>query len=374
MVKKPRNPKRGLSWGQGSCEVRGTKYIARWMEDDRKRSRTFYNQDDCEDFLRARHRRMVSGRWVDPQDRTVADLIEGWLERNRNDWKPNTYATYRMRAESHVLPSLGDVPAHLLTVARVQHWIDGLRRQGYSPSMIDAATRVLSAAYREAMGLEIVSTNPVAHTKRPDIQKRAVTVWTVKEVQAVLHVLRDSPMWHALYRLTITTGIRPGELRALRWTDIDLPKRTMTIQRTMTRDDDYRVIVGTSTKTGSSRIIALSPSATDALQVWRDAQKVVTLDGYVFTRSDGQWLPHTVWQRFHAKLCRKAKVTKITLHGIRHTSATLDMARGVNPRIVADRLGHSSITTTLDVYSHPSVEMQREIADALDDLLDTKNG
>ena len=372
MKKYPRKRKidSGLRWGQGSVEVRGDRYLARWLDaSGRKRSRTFRTLDDAEEHVRQQARLRAVQRWVEPSERTVRDLIDAWLDRGRDRWTPNTHATYRLRAESHVLPALGDVLAGELTTPRVQHWIDALRRQGLAPSTIGGAAIVLSAACNEAVALGVLSRNPCHGTRKPAVNPKPRAVWTLATVQEVLHHLADQPMWQALYALALTSGMRPGELRALTWADIAPQTRQIRVRRTITRDMEYRVIVGAQTKTGRSRTVAVPASVIAMLQRWKAEQPVVHVEGYVFCRADGNWLPVTTWQRFHDHLIAELHLPRITIHGMRHTAATLDLERGVPIKLVQEKLGHRSISTTMDVYAQVSDRMQHDAADELDGLI-----
>ena len=374
---KPRKRKldSGLRWGQGSVEVRGGKYIARWTDAaGKKRARTFTNQDDAEEFVRQEHRKRSLAQWTEPEQRTVADLVEAWLDRGAARWKPWTLATYRQRYTLHVQPELGETLALTVTTPRVQHWIDGLRRKGLSPAMIEAVTVVLTAAFNEAVGLGIVPRNPCHGVRKPSVRIQPRVVWTLEQVQAVIASLSDRPMWQALYALALTSGMRPGELRALTWPDIAPQTRQIRVRRTMTRDSTQHTMIGVSTKTGRVRTIAVPASVIQLLMRWKGEQPVVSFDGYVFSRADGDWLPVTNWERFHAKLIRELNLPHVTLHGMRHTAASLDMERGLAPKLLQEKLGHASITTTMDVYVQVSDRMQQDAADALGELLFGEDG
>jgi integrase len=371
----------GLKRGEGSITQRGDHFHARWHEPQpdgtlRRRGKSFPSLDAAEDHLRTVFRSRRDGRYVSPEERTVADLIEEWLTRGASRWRPWTVATYRQRAEVHIVPVLGDLRAAALTTPRIQHWIDGLTRKGLDPATIDAAVIVLSSALKEAMQLGILRHNPVTGTRRPPVVVKDVATWSEDEVRAFIAQLADEPLWDALYRLAITTGMRPGEIRALTWKDVDLDAGILTVKRTMTRDEEHHVVVGKTTKTGRVRAVALAPSALAALRTWKTAQKKRRLmcEGWqktdiVFDRGDGQWMPATNWQRAHARFCAKAGVPRITLHGLRHTVATLEMVAGTNPKVVSDRLGHVNIATTLGRYSHVRMDVQQQAANAMDERL-----
>lgn len=369
----------GLAWGEGTIAPQPNgKWLARWWEPQpggakRKRGRVFDDYDAAQDHLRTIHRQIRDEQFAPTVTLTVRQIVEQWLERGKARWKPATHASYRQRAHKHVIPALGAIRADALTTPRVQHWVDGLVRAGMDAATIDGLHRVLNGALKEAVRIGIIDRNPATGTTRPPVLIRAVEHWTGAEVMRVLAAIGDDPMWRALYRLAVTTGMRPGELRALTWADIDLDKRVLVVKRTMTKDAAGLVVIGATTKTGRSRVNVLTESAVRDLAAWRTAQKARQLaaavwhrNDLVFDRGDGRFLPQTTWQHYHDALIARTGVRAITLHGMRHTNATLDMEAGVHPKIVSERLGHRNIQTTLDRYSHVSLDLQKAAADALD--------
>lgn len=384
MTRRPKNPSREIPHGAGDVRERDGRWQARWIEADGARhARRFDTPDEANDFLRERWRNRRDGRSVTPAELTVGDLVRDWLDRGKDDWQPSTYATNKRYAEKHVIPAIGHIRADVLDPAQVQQWIDGMRRAGRGAHWIANCTRCVSSAYRQAMQLGFVRTNPVTGTKRPTVRKPPITTWTVADVARVDAALTDEPLWQAVYRVALTTGMRPGELRSLRWSDIESDR--ITIRRTMTRDADDRPTVGSQTKTGRIRTVALTPAAADALKRWRKRQAELQMAarrwdpaGYVFTSQYGGPLSATTWQKRHKRLIDALKVPPITLHGTRHTFATISLERNVHPKIVAEMMGHSSIETTLNRYSHVRLDLQQAAANALDAAIfgttGTRNG
>lgn len=368
----------GLRWGEGNILERPmpdgrTRYQARWWDGQRQRAKTFASRDAAEDWLRSVSRERRDGRYTAPSELTVRQLMTDWLARGAGNWSSSTTATYRQRTERHVLPALGSLRVTALTTPRMQHWVDGLRTRGFRPNTIDGAIRVISGALNEAVQLGIIDHNPVRGIKRPAIKQQPPATWTAEEVRRVMAQLTDEPMWRALYRVALATGMRPGELRALRWQDVEWEQGRIIVRRTITKDTDGRVIMGTRTKTDTVRAVALPGPCARALRVWQTDQKRRRLaavtwqdDDIVFDRGDGQFLPLTSWQHKHDALIAAAGVRRITLHQCcRHTNATLDLEAGVHPKVVSDRLGHKRIETTLNLYSHVSADLHRAAAEAL---------
>lgn len=379
-VTKPKQT--GRKHGEGSLSPRPNgNWQARWVEvqpdgTTRRRNRDFSTEDQAEQHLRQIAMDVRSGSYVPPTDRTVGDLIKEWLERGAARWKPATAAAYRQRAENHVLPIFGKTKAETLTTPRVQHWIDGLQRRGLDPSTIDNVTRILSGALREAVQIGVLASNPSVGVRRPPVRVKESATWSNGQIEAIMRVVASEPFWNAVYRVALATGMRPGELRGLKWVDIDYKKLMITVRRTMTKDADGRVVIGKTTKTGKSRQVAISASTVRALKSWEIAQKERRLacehwidDGLVFDRGDGQFLPLTTWQKAHTRFVAEAGIPRITFHQLRHTSATISLEAGQHPLIVSRRLGHRSIQTTLDIYSHISEDLARSAAEALDEAL-----
>lgn len=383
MPKKPKKPTRDLAWGYGFVSERkrvdgSIRWQARWYERqadgaDKLRSRSFGTKDQAEDFLRENGRDRRDGRYTPVEDMTVGQAVLDYIERGESRWKPITYATYRQRAFTHLIPRLGTIRLAEMTTARVQHWIDQVHRSGNHPKTITESTRLLSSSLAEAARLSIIRHNPVTGVRLPGIPAPTHRTWNDREIATVLATVADDPMWHAVYRVALFTGMRPGELRALTWVDIDLGKRTIQIRRTITRDAANRETVGTSTKTGRARSVAIPASTVEALRVWKVAQARLQLAAetwddrrFVFTGKHGQYLGGTTWATYQAVMIDRAGVTAIGLHEVRHTNATAELEAGTHPLIVSNRLGHARIETTLNLYSHVSPDLQRSATDALE--------
>lgn len=376
----PRSPRdTALRWGEGSIErTPSGKWQARWTDHDvqgfpKRRAKSFTARDDAEDYLRNIFRQRSRNEYIAPDSRTVQDLVLEWLSRGVTRWKAATTAAYTQRAKTHVLPQLGHVLANQLTTPKVQYWIDSMVRRGFEPSTVDGACRVLIGTFNQAVHLGLLSRNPTTGTVLPSIQMKPATTWTPEETAKIIAAIGDDPMWLAVYRIMLVTGMRPGELRGLRWGDVNWETNIITIRRTITRDENNHDVVGTTTKTGHNRSNPIPANVMALLSRWRTLQKARQLataewpkDAHIFDRGDGSFLARTTWQKKHDRILKAAGVADVTFHGMRHTNATISLESGTHPKIVQERLGHRSIATTLDRYSHVSVDLQRATADELD--------
>ncbi len=179
-----------------------------------------------------------------------------------------------------------------------------------------------------------------------------------------------------LYVLAVTTGMRLGELLALRWANVDLPNHRLSIRGTLTRGEDGLAV--TETKSGRARVVLLTAAAVDALHPHRTAQAAERLRAgtawsdldFVFTNELGRPLdPSNVRLRSFRPAVERAGLPRIRFHDLRHTAATLMLGEGVHPKVVSEMLGHAQIGITLDLYSHVTPTMQEAAVQALEALL-----
>lgn len=271
--KPPRNPRRTLAHGAGYCTVTGpTKVQARWKEGTKWRAKTFNGHTLEEAYERAEaHVRAETSHVLDPDshDYTVTDIIEAWLKRGETRWASATVYQYREQYAKHIKESLGQLRARDITTARIQYWVDELVGQELKPATVRLIYVVLAGGFKEAARLEIVRVNPARGISLPTIRRKSRITWSVEDVQRVFADVASDPYWHAVYRLALTTAIRPGELIALRWAQVDLEQGHVTIARTLSRETDGTYTLADQTKTKSPRVVAVPASTVSALRAWR---------------------------------------------------------------------------------------------------------
>jgi integrase len=373
MPRRPRNLTRSIPWGAGSVRQRGDEWEARWTEGDARPSRPFPTKEAAEDFLIARHRRKLRGGYIAPVEMTVADLLESYIERSiaYGKWKPATINLNRRLADHHILPTLKDLRVIEVEPPRLQRWVDTLART-LSPATVSMCAALLSAAFKQAVTLTIIPSNPCSVVSRPKVEQKPMVTWSVEDIAKVDAFLRDEPKWLAVYRLMLTTGMRPGELYALTWSDLDFEQNIVRIRRTITDNAEGKRVVGATPKGGKTRYVALSRSARAALLDWQNALVLRSLKAdtdYVFPSRRGSPMGENVWLGMHAHIIQRTGVPPINLHSLRHTSATLELAAGTPIKIVSERLGHRDPLFTMRIYMHVDANLQRSASDAMDERL-----
>jgi integrase len=319
---------------------------------------------------------LTTGSYVEPTKTTVGDYLSNhWLPAIESTVRPATVARYRQMVKGHLDPGLGKLVLAKLTAAHLQRFYADRLAAGLSPTSVNNFHMVLHRALDQAIKWKMIGINPCDGAEPPRRARTEMKTWDAEQVKAFLTATEGHPL-HALYRLALLTGMRRGELLALRWQDIDLKRGALAIRRTLTRDVTDHWMMGEPKTAAGRRAIALPASCVAALKRHQTAQKARMVQyrdiwqetGLVFDRGDGAMLhPNVPYETFR-RLAAEHGLPLIRFHDLRHTSATMALAGGIHPKIVSERLGHSSISMTLDRYSHVSMSMQQEAADRLDQM------
>jgi integrase len=295
-----------------------------------------------------------------PSALTVAGLLDRYLDARAGDLAPASLHAYRDVVRI-LPPALLDARADRVTGLEIEAALGLLRQRGYT-ARVRMARALLSGAFRAAVRWGIRPTSPLAGGS-PTPRPRPPRVWTVEEAGRFLAVA-DQDELAALWRLLLVAGLRIGEALALAWRDVDLAAGTVTVRRTVTRSASGARAVGERAKRPRShRTVALGPETVAALA----ARRARAASVLVFPGRRGPLVYGAVRQRLR-RLCHEARVPALTVHGLRHTSATLDLAAGTPPQVVAARLG-ISVTVLLGTYAHVLPGAQQAAAMALETML-----
>lgn len=333
----------------------------------------FRTRKEAEAALAARVSEINRGSLVLPGRMTVGEYLETWLQAIRADVKPTTFLSYQGHVRKHIIPALGHVLLSALRPEQIKTFYAGLQSE-LSPTTIVRIRSTLRRALNDAVRWERITRNPAFDARPPRPRKPEIRAWTAEELKRFLE--HEKRSWlYPLWLFLAVTGARRGEALALRWEDLDLENAQATIRRS-------RVVVGkdvevSSTKAGRGRTVVLDQETVAVLAAYRKAQLEMKLalgsayadTGYVFVRPDGApYHPHSITVAFERAVAR-TEVPRIRLHDLRHTSATLALQSGVHPKVVQERLGHSSINLTLDIYSHVIPALQAEAAEKIASLI-----
>ena len=343
----------------------------------------FRTKRDAENALSVVKYELDTGQHVRRSRLTVGEYFEGWLPSQANRLAPSTMKAYRTaigRLDRHI----GQMPLQALTPEVVEQLHEDLREDGLSPKTVLNTHHVLQAGLRDAARRGLVSQNVAAVAQTPSNTREPQLVLSRTELQVVIDEIED-PTMNAIVRVASRTGLRRGELVALRYDDIDLEARTIRVDSSITAVGGGFVEGPPKTKK-SRRVVAIDDQTVEVLRQQRERSEdlrtrldaePISGDDFVFTRPNLEHLhPDGLSNQFTRILSRissEHEIPLITFHGLRHTHATHCLEAGVNPKAVADRLGHSSVATTLDLYSHITAATSAAVADHISEYLAINN-
>src|SRR5215203_4464360 len=305
---------------------------------------------------------------------TLAEYMDRWLrESARNRLRPKTYKDYSGLTRLHIVPALGHIKLKKLAPLHVQSFYDSKLESGLSKRSVEYIHTVLHSALKQAVRWELVPRNVTEAVDPPRPERKERPTFNLVQARLFLEAARDDG-WEALYVLVVQTGMRRGELFGLRWDDVNLDDGWLHVRQALAPDGKSFSLPKTAK---GRRRIRLTPEAIEALKKHRIAQHQKRLQlgsewrdhGLVFCSSVGTPMgPDNFIKRQYKPLLRRAELPYIRFHDLRHTFASLMMPNVQNPQIVQQMLGHSRISTTLDIYSHLSQDVQEEAVGRLGEL------
>jgi integrase len=356
---------------------------ATWQEAGRRRQakRSFRTKKEAQAALTELLAAHQAGTFVAPNRVSLREFVEPWLAGLANQGrKPTTLRGYRTAIEAHVLPRLGNIALQEIRASDLDAMYAELLRSGLSMSTVHhvhaATNKLLNDAERKGWVTRNVArlanapSMTTARARAPEMK-----VWSPAELTSFLTAIEGNRN-EALFRLMAMTGMRRSEVVGLRWQDVDLGRHHLTVNQAATVVDGTEVI-DTPKSRRSRRVIDLDADTTALLQRHRARQREMFLrlgvsaaaSDRVFTNEIGDPIrPDSIGQAF-SRLVGPAGVPRIRLHDLRHTHASHLLLAGVNVKVVSDRLGHASVSFTLDTYAHVMPGQQAHAAAAAAALL-----
>jgi integrase len=307
----------------------------------------------------------------------VSQFLTDWLESIKPRVRETTWVSYRMAVE-RITRQIGAVQLQSLTPLQVEGMYARLLERGgaggrpLAPKTVRNCHIVLRRALADAERLGLVTRNPAAAAKAVSAPRAEQKTWSSEEIQRFFDAVAGERLSMA-FVLLATTGMRRGEVLGLRWEDVDLDGRALSIVQTLTTVSN-RVHIGPP-KTGKSRRrVSLDTVTFDALRAHRMRQleeRLAAGDAWsndadlVFTDELGGPVHPDRFSKSFDRIVRDAELPRIRLHDLRHSYATLALKAGVHPKVVSERLGHSTIAITLDLYSHVAQGLDADAAELI---------
>jgi integrase len=352
----------------------------------KRRTKTFERKKDAKSWQANMLVDQEKGRYVSSASLTVADHMLDWLD---NEKKPHiattTYDNYKNRIKTYIIPEIGYIPLQELEPFHISRFMGYLRKNGsvrndggLSENTLKKIYVVLNSAMEKAVQWRLIKYNPVQAIESPQPKKKEAKSMSFEEVQKLLDSVNDKFM-HTFFSFAVLTGMRKSEMLGLEWSEVDLENETVEVKKRLVvnQNSDQGIEHEEATKREASRrIIAISSKLAKLLKSYKAYQAELRLQlaeeyndqkEFVFCKPDGNhYYPPTITRKAKKAILIAGLSSEYSLHTLRHTFATLQLKNGTDAKVIQEMLGHGNISTTMDIYSHVDIDMQKEAAKKLE--------
>lgn len=308
------------------------------------------------------------------QDPTFEELAQLWLENYKTTVKPSTFENVKSKVEKMTEEHFKELKLKKITVAYCQRVVIELSK---TYVLYNHYLSVINRIFKYAVLMDVLNSNPfdkVIKPKSRQVQRKG-NFLTKEELKEFLKLAQNTTLsyFFPLVHLMSYTGLRQGEALALKWSDIDFENKKITVDKTATRIKERQTLQTPKTK-NSKRVISIDSATLSILKSWKKDQiKIYFKNGkhfegdenFIFTNQRGEWVHIHNFIRYFKRFIADHKLKSITPHGLRHTHASLLFSAGVEPKNISDRLGHSTVQITLDLYTHITEEQRTDTVDKL---------
>lgn len=280
-----------------------------------------------------------------------------------------------MNSHKRIIPSIGQTKLKDLKPELIQNFYDRELKKGTGIRTIEIIHVILHKSLDYAVRMGFIGRNPVDLTNPPRPEKKEMKFYDENETNQFL-LAAQGDRNEVLYQLVLATGLRQSEVLGLKWSDLDIEKSTITVQRQLKRNRQKENYFKTTKTAAGRRSIKIGSQTLEKLKehiIRQDLEKMETDQwqeyDLIFPSSKGTPMDQRNLLRSFKSLLQKSGLKKIRFHDLRHTAASLMLNHGVPVIIVSKRLGHSKVSVTLDTYGHLINEMQDEAAELIDNLI-----
>lgn len=308
------------------------------------------------------------------QDPTFEELASLWLENYKTTVKPSTFENVKSKVEKMTEEHFKELKLKKITVAYCQRVVIELSKNYV---LYNHYLSVINRIFKYAVLMDIINSNPFDKVIKPKSRQtqRKGNFLTKEELKEFLKLARTTTLsyFFPLVHLMAYTGLRQGEALALEWSDIDFENKKITVDKTAVRIKEKQTLQTPKTK-NSKRVISIDPTTLSILKSWKKDQiKIYFKNGkhfegdenFIFTNQRAEWVHIHNFIRYFKRFIADHDLKTITPHGLRHTHASLLFSAGVEPKNISDRLGHSTVQITLDLYTHITEEQRTDTVDKL---------
>ena len=331
---------------------------------------------------------LETNTFINPEKITLAEYLKEWLsDYVEANLAQKTFEGYKVNVEAHIIPSIGKIQLQKLQPIHIQKFykqklengrVDG--KGGLSAKSVIYIHRVLRKALEQAVRLQLIPRNAADAVDPPRVKKFKASFLDENQVKDLLEAFRPTDIYIPVL-LAAGVGLRRGETLGLQWKDIDFENKTISISRSLLPSKKGLIFHEPKTE-NSTRVLKLPQTILDELQKHKERHDIIkSIAGNAYQDNDlvtccqdGSPINPGSFSHTFARVLKRKNLQHIRFHDLRHTNATLMLKYNIPSKVASERLGHSTIGVTLDLYSHVLNEMQEDAAKKLDEGLFQKNG
>lgn len=378
--------------GSGYYDKDRKRYIYKITIDNpltgKKERKSFYSHISLKEakIKYARYMQELEEEVLKRNDITLIDWLREWIKDfDEGAVKKKTYERYKLSIEQYVAPyDIGNISLRELKPEMLQKHFKmlmnrgGMSGKGLAPRTVNALRTLLLSALRVARDEGLTDKNFDRRTKAMVVSHHEMHILTEEEAAILITAAKElSYLAWCVIVVALGTGMRLGEIFGLHWDSVNLERKTITVRRSLVTTSSGNLLQNNVKTMRSYRTIDIPDNVVNALKEYRKLEEMLgkkVKDVMVFTRPNGNcYDPANFSYRIFKNLVAKVGISKaVRFHDLRHTHATMLLAKGVNIKVISERLGHSSIRITLDTYSHVVPSMQDEAIKALDEIFSNK--
>lgn len=323
------------------------------------------------------------GKGIDLQAHYLfSEWITGWMEDYKKmNLRLSTWENYATNIKTHIMPTLGHIYLRDIKPGDIQRLYNKMRKEKKAPATIRRCHQIIRSCLEQAENNKIISWNPCKSTTLPKLDQKEVRALTPEEMDRLLKQLNND-RWGTAFLCLLGSGLRAGELLALRWQDVDTGEGTIKVVQSLVRTKSEGLYVDDPKTDKSKRTIPMPKPLIEAMKKYKAYHAAIeikagdkydkTTDLIFCTKHGKPIVPRNFIRAFYA-VKKKANIPKeVNLHALRHTYATRLLEQGEDIKVVQELLGHADIKTTGNIYAHVSTDLKKKAANRLDNLLSTE--
>ncbi len=312
---------------------------------------------------------------------TVLQWLNEWFDvYEKRKVKQYTANSYKTIIEKHIGPEIGNIKLQKLRNSDLQRFYNALADKGLSGKTIKNIDAVISKALNDALKHGVIGSNPRSlNVELPKVKQHEVSPLTDAEIPAFMAAIDNEP-FRNVYALALFCGLRKGECLGLSWDNVDLKNKRITISQQLQRNmETGQYFVEKSTKSNRTRVILMPPLTVDYLKAEKRKQDLNRMaagemwsnpDNLVFTDEVGRRISFPTLNGQFKRMVKQMGRPDLRFHDLRHSAATVALAAGADIKSVQQLLGHSSASTTLNIYSHVTEKMKEDTASRIQSYYD----